>query len=508
MANKGMVYITGAGPGDFGLLTLKALECIKKADVLVYDRLISDQILHFAKKGAELIYVGKKADYHAMPQEEISRLLVQKALEGKIVTRVKGGDPFLFGRGGEEAECLAEHGVDFEIIPGVTAAISVPAYAGIPVTHRDCCSSLHIITGHERPDKTGSAIDYSNLAKLEGTLVFMMGVENLANICNHLIQHGKSESTPVAVIANGTTSQQQVVSGRLDNIAQLVSKAGVKPPAVTVIGQVVNLRERLNWFPHGRLAGKRIVVTRAREQASELTKRIEVLGGGVIEFPTIRIAEPADFRQFDEIIHRISAYHWLVFTSVNGVQAFFHRMKTNQVDIRSLQGKICAVGASTQAALNDLGLNVDYVPEQFTTDELLNGLLKRIQPGEKALLARADIANPELSNGLRGKGIPVDDLTVYRTLLEPPAGLAPEELLEKSIDFITFTSSSTVRNFVKLIGPENCPKLSGARIVCIGPVTAETARELGLDVEAVADVYTIDGLVAKLVELAEKGSRS
>lgn len=505
MAKKGMVYITGVGPGDFGLLTLKALECIKKADVLVYDRLISDKILHFARSGTELIYVGKKADYHAMPQEEISRLLVQKALEGKIVTRVKGGDPFLFGRGGEEAECLAEYGVDFEIIPGVTAAISVPAYAGIPVTHRDCCSSLHIITGHERPDKTDSAIDYSILAKLEGTLVFMMGVENLANICNNLIQYGKSKSTPVAVIASGTTSRQQVVTGKLDNIMELVLNAGIKPPAVTVIGEVVNLRERLNWFPHGKLAGKRILVTRAREQASELTKRIEELGGDVIEFPTIRIAEPVDFRQFDEIIQKISTYAWLVFTSVNGVSAFFQRMKVNQADIRSLQGiKICAVGASTRAALNDIGLNVDYVPDQFTTDELLKGLLKRIQPNEKVLLARADIANPELSNGLRIKGIQVDDLMVYRTLLETPAGLEPDTLLDQNIDFITFTSSSTVQNFVTLIGQENCQKLKDTRIVCIGPVTAETAKGLGLDVEAVADVYTIDGLMAKLAELAEE----
>jgi uroporphyrinogen III methyltransferase/synthase len=503
MSKKGKVYITGVGPGDFGLLTLKALECIKKADVLVYDRLINNKILQVAGKDTELVYAGKKADCHTMRQEEINQLLVQKASEGKIITRVKGGDPFLFGRGGEEAECLAEHKIDFEIIPGVTSAISVPAYAGIPVTHRNCCSSLHIITGHEKPEKIGSSIDYSILAKIEGTLVFMMGVENLANICNGLIQNGKSRSTPAAVISNGTTSHQQVVTGKLENIVESVLNAGIRSPAVTVIGEVVNLRERLNWYPYGKLAGKKIVVTRVREQAGELTGRIEELGGETIEFPTIRIAELLDYSQFDEIINNISTYAWLIFTSVNGVQAFFKRLKVNKTDIRSLKGKFCAVGISTRAALNDLGLNVDFVPEKFTTDELLQGLLKLIKPDDKVLLARSDIANPELFNGLSIRGVQVDDLAVYRTLQETSPGLNPDMLFDNRIDFITFTSSSTVKNFVAIVGQENCKKLSDTKIVCIGPVTAETACEMGLKVEAVADVFTIEGLVKKLVELAK-----
>lgn len=501
LSKKGKVYITGVGPGDFGLLTIKALECIKKADVIVYDRLISDKILKFAQRDSELIYVGKKANYHAMPQEQINKLLVQKALSGKIVTRVKGGDPFLFGRGGEEAEFLVDNKVDFEIIPGVTSAISVPAYAGIPVTHRDYCSSLHIITGHENPEKIDNTIDYSILAKLRGTLVFMMGMENLANICNSLIHNGKNKSTPVAVISNGATSKQQVVTGKLENIVDLVSIAGIKPPAVTIIGDVVNLHQKLNWFPHGKLAGKRIVVTRCKEQAGELSRRIEDLGGEVIEFPTIRIAEPDDFIQFDKIINNISDYNWLIFTSVNGVNVFFKRMIYNKTDIRSLKGKICAVGTSTMKAVNELGLQVDFIPDKFSTEELLKGLLERIKPDDKVLLARSNIANQELYNGIIKMGIQVDDLPVYQTILETPVGLDMDMLFNSRIDFITFTSSSTVNNFVKLIGHENLIKLSYVKIVCIGPVTAASARELGLDVNAIADVYTIEGLVEKLKEL-------
>lgn len=502
MAEKGKVYITGVGPGDYRLLTLKSLECIEKADVIVYDRLISDKILSFAKEGAELIYVGKKSDYHAVPQERINELIATKALEGKIVARVKGGDPFVFGRGGEEAECLYEHGIEFEIVPGVTSAVSVPAYAGIPVTHRDCSSSLHIITGHERPDKTENVIDYEILAKVEGTLVFLMGVENLQDICVNLVKNGKNGTTPVAVIENGATNHQRVVTGALESIVELVKNTGIKPPAVTVIGEVVNLREKLNWFPKGKLAGKRIVVTRAREQASMLSEKIVELGGEAIEFPTIRIAKLEDFHQFDAVLANIASYAWLVFTSVNGVRAFFKRMKDQRIDIRSLFGKkLCAIGEATRKEMNELGFNVDYVPAQYTTDELLKDLLEMVKPGERVLLARADIANPELASGLSAKGILVDDLTVYRTLPETAAKERITRLLDgKKIDFITFTSSSTVKNFLAIVGAENIKKLSNIKIACIGPVTAATAKELGLHVTAVADIYTIDGLVAKLVQ--------
>ncbi|MCR4436333.1 MAG: uroporphyrinogen-III C-methyltransferase [Clostridiales bacterium] len=500
MQKKGKVYIIGVGPGDYKLATIKAVECIGRADVVVYDRLIGSKLLSHAREDAELIYVGKMPDRHVVPQHEINRILVEKALEGKTVARVKGGDPFVFGRGGEEAEELRENGIEFEIIPGVTSSIAVPAYAGIPVTHRDFCSSFHIITGHERAEKGRSIIDYEALAKVEGTLIFLMGVKNLPEITANLMKYGKKGSTPAAVIEKGTTAEQRVVAGTVEDIAGKVLEAGVKSPAVTVIGDVVRLREKLGWFPGGRLAGKRVVVTRAREQASKLVEKIEQLGGEAIEFPTIKIAEPEDYAHFDRVLDSLGSFRWIVFTSVNGVDAFFNRMKEKRMDIRSLYGvKLCAVGEATGEHLNRMGLNVDYMPEKFTTACLLKGLLDRIKPGEKVLLARADIGSEELSDGLRENGIEFDDLAVYRTVAEAPGRDEIVELMEEGrIDFITFTSSSTVRNFVSILGRDKLDKINKAKTVCIGPVTAKTAVELGIEVASVADVYTIDGLVEKL----------
>lgn len=505
MTNAGKVYILGVGPGDYKLMTLKAAECIAKADVIVYDRLVNTKILRFAKQNAELIYVGKMPDHHAVPQYDINEILVQKALEGKTVARVKGGDPFMFGRGGEEAETLAEKGIEFEIVPGVTSAISVPAYAGIPVTHRDYCSSLHIITGHEKPGKESSFIDYEALAKLEGTLVFLMGVKNLPEICSNLIKNGKDSNTKAAVIEKGTTSSQRTVTGNLQNIAEIVMQAGIQSPAVTVIGGVVNLREKLEWFPKGRLAGKRVLVTRSREQASRLVQVIEDLGGEAVEFPTIKIAEPLDYELFDNALNNIKSYKWLVFTSSNGVTSFTSRMKTKKVDIRTLFGiKICAVGEATAAELEKNGLLTDYMPNSFTTEDLLVGLLKLIKPGEKVLLARADMGSEELSKGLKEHNVDFEDLTVYRTLVEDSRKDEVIKLLEeKNLDFITFTSSSTVRNFVSILGKENLNKLTDSKVVCIGPVTEKTAKEFGINVAATADVYTIEGLVNKLLEITE-----
>jgi len=501
--NKGKVYIIGIGPGDYKLITLKALECISKADVIVYDRLVNSRILSYAKEDAELIYVGKLPDCHAVPQEGINEILVNKALEGKTVARVKGGDPFVFGRGGEECESLAESGIQFEVVPGVTSSIAVPAYAGIPVTHRDFCSSLHIITGHERPDKDGSLIDYEIIARLSGTLVFLMGVKNLPEISSNLIKHGKDRTTPAAVIEKGTTNAQRVVAGTLGDIAVKAAKAGVKSPAVTVIGKVVNLREKLSWFKSGPLAGKKVIVTRAREQASVLVEKIEQLGAEAVEFPVIKIVEPESYEPFDAILGSINSFKWIVFTSVNGVDCFFNRMKIKGVDIRSLYGcKLCAIGDATADKLKDMGLNVDFVPEKFTTAYLLEGLLEIVQPGEKVLLARADIASPELYKGLVEAGISCEDLVVYRTV---PEDADKDRVLSMikggKIDYITFTSSSTVRNFVSIIGCDNLAMLKGVKILCIGPVTEQTARDIGLDVTAVADEYTIDGLVNKLLEV-------
>ncbi|MCX7923577.1 MAG: uroporphyrinogen-III C-methyltransferase [Clostridia bacterium] len=500
------VYIIGVGPGDYKLMTLKAVECIAKADVIVYDRLIGGKILSFARKDAELVYVGKLPDCHAVPQEGINAILVEKALSGKTVARVKGGDPFVFGRGGEEAESLYEKGIEFEIVPGVTSSVAVPAYAGIPVTHRDFCSSLHIITGHERPDKEESLIDYENLAKLNGTLVFLMGVKNLPVISSRLIRCGKGGQTPAAVIEKGTTGQQRVVTGILSNIADKSKEAGVKSPAITVVGDVVSLREKLAWFPRGPLAGKRVVVTRSREQASRLVERIEELGGEAIEFPTIKVEKPSDLAHFERVLNNLGQYKWVAFTSVNGVKQFFEIMKEKRIDIRGLWGaKLCAVGKATEEELGNLGLTVDYTPDKFTTKELLKGLLERVKPGEKVLLARADIANVELSQGLKAAGVDVEDLIAYRTVVDTADKDDVMELLDESrLDFITFTSSSTVSNFVSIVGKENLHKLTGAKSVCIGPVTAKTAAEFGINVTAVADIHTIDGLVDKLVSISEE----
>ena len=500
----GKVYIIGVGPGDPKLATLKAVECIAKADVVIYDRLVGGRILAHARKDAELVYVGKMPDYHAVPQDGINDILVEKALEGKTVARVKGGDPFVFGRGGEEAEALYEKGIEFEIVPGVTSAIAVPAYAGIPVTHRDHCSSFHVITGHERPGKDESSLDYKELAALSGTLVFLMGVKNLQDISDNLVSHGKDGQTPAAVIEKGTTQSQRKIIGTLENIAAKAAEAGVKSPAITVIGHVVTVNEKLDWFPKGRLAGKRIIVTRAREQASRLVEMIEELGGEALEYPTIKITGPEDYRHFDSVLGRLNSYGWIVFTSVNGVKAFFDRMKALKMDIRALgTAKLAAVGEATGAELEDRGLTVDCMPERYTTEELLKGFPAPADAGEKVLLARADIAAQALTEGLAEKGFQVEDLVAYRTVVDSSGrDEMIKQLKDGEVDYVTFTSSSTVKNFVSILGSGNMELLPGLKAVCIGPVTAKTAEENGIKGAVMAETYTIEGVAKKLLEIA------
>ncbi len=502
MNKYGKVFIAGVGPGDPKLITLKAVECIQKADVIVYDRLINLRILQYAKLDAKLIFVGKMPDHHTVLQYSINQILVDHAKEGKIVTRIKGGDPFVFGRGGEEIETLVQNGIEFEVIPGITSAVSVPAYAGIPVTHRDYCSSLNIITGHERPEKEESVIKFDVLAKTEGTLVFLMSIKNLDFITSSLIQNGKNQDTPVAVIKDGTTPKQKVIIGTLADISKKISEAGMTSPAVTVIGDVVNLREKMSWYPKGALIGKTIVVTRAREQASILVDMLEANGADVIEFPTIRIEKLENYVEFDRTLSNIDKFKWLVFTSVNGVIAFFTRMKEQCIDIRRLSGiRICAIGKVTAAEIQKLGIIVDYMPQEFTSPKLLEGLLRILQKGEKVLLVRADIADENLVNWLLENGIDVQALTAYRTVVEDRFKDQIDNLFrDKKVDFITFTSSSTVKNFISLIGIDGIRKIN-ARVICIGPVTAETVRRNGIDVHVTADEYTISGLVSKLINL-------
>jgi uroporphyrinogen III methyltransferase/synthase len=500
---KGFVYLVGAGPGDPKLITVKGSECIAKAEVLVYDRLASRRLLNLAKQDCELIYVGKSPDRHTLRQEEINQVLVQKGNEGKIVTRLKGGDPFVFGRGGEEAEALVDAGIPFEIVPGVTSAIAVPAYAGIPVTHRDLTSSFTVITGHEDPSKNSSAIDWEHLGPVDGTLVFLMGMENLELIAQKLIENSKNPETPVGIIQWGTRSEQRTLVGKLHNIAQLVKEHGFTNPSIIIVGKVVSLREKLQWFENRPLFGKRIIVTRARHQASALSKVIEDLGGEAWEFPAIEIAPPTYQERLTKVIKELNLkrFQWLVFTSVNGVEAFFEELGRQGQDIRELKGiELVAIGPATRAALENKNLRVAYVPEEYRAEKIIEGLASRILPGQGVLIARAEEARDILPESLKALGADVWDIPSYKTVL---SGANREELKrlldEKAVDAVTFTSSSTVRNFMQLLDGD-ISLLDNVKVFSIGPITSATARELGLKVHKEAAQYTINGLVEVLKE--------
>jgi uroporphyrinogen III methyltransferase/synthase len=498
---KGFVYLVGAGPGDPKLITVKGSECIAKAEVLVYDRLASRRLLSLAKEDCELIYVGKSPDRHTLRQEEINQVLVQKGKEGKIVTRLKGGDPFVFGRGGEEALALVEAGIPFEIVPGVTSAIAVPAYAGIPVTHRELTSSFTVITGHEDPEKNSSTIDWEHLGPVEGTLVFLMGMENLELIAQKLIENGKNPETAVGIIQWGTRSEQRTLVGKLHNIAQLVKEQGFTNPSIIIVGQVVSLREKLQWFEKRPLFGKRIIVTRARHQASALSQVIEDLGGEAWEFPAIEIVPPTLPERLTKVIKELKRFQWLVFTSVNGVEAFFKELGKQGRDIRDLKGmEIVAIGPVTRAALENKNLRVAYVPEEYRAEKIIEGLASRILPGQGVLIARAEEARDILPESLKALGADVWDVPAYKTVL---GGANREELKrllgEKVVDAVTFTSSSTVRNFMQLLDGDTS-LLDNVTVFSIGPITSATARELGLKVHKEAVQYTIKGLVEALVK--------
>ena len=501
-AKTGKVYLVGAGPGDPGLLTVKGMHCIKAADVIVYDRLLNRRLLNYARSDAELIYVGKLPQRHTLKQEEINELLLQKAQEGHTVVRLKGGDPYLFGRGGEEGEMLVENGVSFEVVPGVTSAIAVPAYAGIPVTHRDFTSSLAVITGHEDPTKKNTSVAWDKLASGVGTLVFLMGVENLPFIVKKLLEGGRAPDTPVALVRWGTRPEQATLTGNLDNIVNKVQEAEFHSPAVIIVGEVVSLREKLKWFEDKPLFGKRIVVTRSRSQASVLSQRIEELGGEPLEFPVIEIVPPADYTPMDRSIAHISTYHWLIFTSVNGVESFFDRLRYQQKDIRDLKGlRLCAIGPKTKEALEQKGLIVDHMPSEYRAEAIIENLKGVLKPGEKVLLPRADIARKILSETLTAMGAAVDSVEAYRTL-RGTADVAHlrEMLRDKLIHIVTFTSSSTVRNFVELLGEDAKALLAGVTLASIGPITTSTGEKLGLKIDLEAREYTIEGLLQVIVD--------
>ena len=504
---KAKVYLVGAGPGDPGLITVKGKECIQNADVIIYDYLASPALLNYARKSAELIYVGKKGGDHTLSQEEINALIVEKAKSGGMVCRLKGGDPFIFGRGGEEAEVLFKEELSFEVVPGVTSAIAAAAYAGIPLTHRQLTSTLAFVTGHEDPDKEETSINWSSLASGIGTLVFFMGVKNLPNITRNLIDHGKSADTPVALIQWGTTSSQKTVTGTLDKIAEKARTAGIKAPAIIVIGDVVHLRNKLKWFEQRPLLGKRIVVTRARQQASDLVGLLFDLGAECLEYPTIKIMPPKDLEPVKQAVENLSAYDWIVFTSVNGVDYFFEQLFAAGKDVRALgRMKTAAIGPATAGRLREFGLTSDIIPKTYRAESVIEAFKDQQLKDKKILLPRAAAARPILPKELKKMGAEVEEIPAYETLkvTESTDDLV-QQLQDRRIDLITFTSSSTVKNFKALLPSENFKKLiQGVTIASIGPITTDTASELGFEVHITADSYTIPGLVDAILQHYQK----
>ncbi len=511
MADKtGKVYLIGAGPGDPGLLTIKAKECIENADVVVYDYLASPFLLDYVKKDARIIYVGKKGGDHTLSQDGINQLLVDKAKLGLDIARLKGGDPFVFGRGGEEAQMLLSHGVPYEIIPGVTSAIAAPAYAGIPVTHRDHTSFVSFITGHEYPDKKETSMQWDVYAKSNATLVFLMGVKNLTNITTKLIEHGKPSNTPVALVRWGTTAKQQTVTGTLETIVGQVKKANLKSPAIIIIGHVVSLRDELAWFDKRPLFGKRIVITRARAQASDLVSKLSKLGAHCIEIPTIKIAPPEDIKPLQESIKNINNYEWLVFTSVNGVKYFFDTLFDMGKDVRVLGHlKFACIGPVTKERLKDYGITSDVLPETYRAESVIDAFSKVDIKNKKILLPRAKKARTILPEELKKMGAGVDEVMAYETLLDVGKKEKLITLLEKSkIDAITFTSSSTVSNFISLLDSRDSDKLlKGVVTASIGPITSDTAKSLNIEPDIEALEYTIQGLVNSLLEYYKSKNR-
>ncbi|MFM8303527.1 MAG: uroporphyrinogen-III C-methyltransferase [Actinomycetota bacterium] len=489
------VYLVGAGPGDPGLLTRRGAELLARADVVVHDRLGTADLLDLARPEAERISAGKAPGQVDLTQDEINAVLVEKGRAGLEVVRLKGGDPFVFGRGGEEAEALAAAGVPFEVVPGITSAIGAPAYAGIPVTHRGRSTHFTVVTGNEDPTKAGTDVDWDALARVGGTLVILMGAARIGAIADRLMGAGLPPDTPVAAVRNGTRPDQRTVRATLATVAT----AGVKAPSAIVVGAVAGLD--FTWFEARPLFGRTVVVTRAREQVSELRTRLELLGATVVELPAI-VLEPVDF-----VVPDLSDVGWLVFTSVNGVDAFFTRgLAPVGLDTRALGGvRVAAIGPGTAAALATRGIRVDLLPERFVAESLLDAFPDPAQPGERVLLARAAQARDVLPEGLGARGYTVDVLPVYRTVTAAPDPDALARVRGGRVDAVTFTSSSTVRNFVDLVGPLTEP---APIVVSIGPVTSATARELGLSVTTEATEHTIDGLVDALVAQFAPPTRS
>jgi uroporphyrinogen III methyltransferase/synthase len=510
MKAKGKVYLVGAGPGDAGLLTLRGAELLGRADVVIYDGLVNLELLKLAPAGAEMVFGGKRPEERAIPQEKLNALLIARAREGKCVVRLKGGDPYIFGRGGEEALELAEAHVPFEVVPGVSSVVAAPNYAGIPLTHRDFCSSFTVMTGHEDPSKPAAGLELEQIAKIPGTKVILMGVQRIREIAEGLTAQGMAANTPVAMVRWGATGRQQSIEGTLATIADVVAQTGFKPPAVTIIGDVVKLRDKLNWFEHRPLFGQRVVVTRTRDQASALSRQLLELGADVLEVPTIKLARPDEPQDVVDAILGLNSYDWLVFTSANGVTAFLELFFKTFDDLRDIGGvRIAAVGPGTAARLKEVHLKVDLMPEEYLAAGIAASFAKfESVENLRMLLLRAQVANPELPKALKALGAIVDDVACYKTVPEnEDRNGAAARMLEVGADWITFTSASTVENFhARFNLPELQNKFPGMKLASIGPETTNAIQALGLKATVEPREHTIAALVGA-IELQVKQER-
>lgn len=495
--NKGKVYLVGAGPGDEDLFTRKGLKLLREADVVVYDNLASSSLLNEVKNDAELIYAGKRSSHHHLKQYETNQLLIDLALEGKNVVRLKGGDPYIFGRGGEEGQELREAGVEFEIVPGISSSYSVPAYCGIPVTHRDYASSFHVITGHEGNHKNGETVlDYNTLAKEEGTLIFLMGLKNLPNIVEALIAGGKDPDTPVGVLQEGTTAKQRVATGTLKDIVDIVKKEGIKTPAITVVGEVVGLSEVLDWYGHRPLSGKRVLVTGSPSMVERLSPILKEEGAEAISFSLIH-TENLSTEEFDRAMEEINSYNWVIFTSANGVECFFDKLKALRKDIREFAGiHFAVIGDGTRKALEDHGIYSDFVPTAYSSEGMAKTMIPLMKKGDRVLMLRAEEANKVLPDAFTKVGIDNTCISLYHTVTDMRKADELSRLI-KTCDYITFASSSAVKAFVSMV--DDLTEVTG-KYISIGPVTTRTAEKLGLSVHRTAVTYTARGVVECIMQ--------
>ncbi|MDA8387517.1 MAG: uroporphyrinogen-III C-methyltransferase [Nitrospiraceae bacterium] len=494
---KGKVFLVGAGPGDAGLLTIKAARCLGKADVVVYDYHLNSQVLGYVRSDAEFIYAGKRGGHHTMSQDDINATLIDRARDGKTVCRLKGGDPFVFGRGGEEACALVDAGLEFEIVPGVSSSVAAPAYAGIPLTHRKISSSFAVIPGYEDATKQGSSIDWQKIATGVGTLVFLMAVKNVGELVQKLIENGKPPETPVAVIRWGTRPEQRTITSTLAEIAGRMKQTEIKPPAVMVVGEVVRLREKLKWYETKPLFGHRVLVT--REHSTPGFASLEDLGAEIVEFPAIEIVPPASWQPLDEALGNAGSYDWIIFTSTNGVKFFFKRFRELRMDIRSIRARICAVGSKTAEAVRRFCLNVDLVPEEFRAEGLIDAFTGLYPSGRldgvRFLLPRAEEAREIFPEQIRRMGGVMDVPAAYRAVKPLARGKRLKRFLkEGKITVATFTSAATFTNFMEILGADAGSLLQGVSIAAIGPVTAKKIEQAGLKTRIMPAKATMEAL--------------